>query len=70
MTVKVNGETQTIPKDAVTVSDLLNLNKVQAPEMVSVQLNGKFIDRGAYAATSVGEGDEVDFLYFLGGGSL
>ncbi|MBI4397380.1 MAG: sulfur carrier protein ThiS [Elusimicrobia bacterium] len=68
MKIQVNGDAQTIEKESVTVSELLALNKVQAPEMVSVQLNGKFVEKAQYAATTIADGDEVDFLYFLGGG--
>jgi len=37
--------------------------------MVSIQLNGEFVVRDDYDSTLVNEGDEVDFLYFMGGGS-
>jgi len=37
--------------------------------MVSIQLNGEFVVRDDYDSTLVKEGDEVDFLYFMGGGS-
>jgi sulfur carrier protein len=37
--------------------------------MVSVQLNGEFVDRANFSIINVREGDEVDFLYFMGGGS-
>lgn len=67
MKVKVNGEEQ-IFVNAVSISDLLQLNKVDKPEMVSVQLNGEFVERDDFHATNVNENDEVDFLYFMGGG--
>jgi sulfur carrier protein len=41
---------------------------VEQPDMVSVQLNGEFVDRPSYASTQLKERDEVDFLYFMGGG--
>ena len=70
MRVVINGEEVEIPRDAGTVSvaQLLALRNVEAPEMVSVQRNGEFVDRQAFATTQVGDGDEVDFLYFMGGG--
>jgi sulfur carrier protein len=37
--------------------------------MVSVQLNGEFLKREEFDSTLVREKDEVDFLYFMGGGS-
>ena len=38
--------------------------------MVSVQLNDDFVDRNEWDALLIKEGDSVDFLYFMGGGSL
>lgn len=65
----VNGETQdvTLP---LTVADLLKQNQVKQPDMVSVQLNETFVDKDARATTQLKDGDAVDFLYFMGGGSL
>jgi len=51
------------------VSGLIKLNKVAQPDMVSIQLNGDFVIRENYDSTLLKEGDEIDFLYFMGGGS-
>lgn len=63
----VNGEDQevTLP---LTVSDLIKLNKVFQPEMVSVQVNEEFVEREDFDSIQLKEGDSVDFLYFMGGG--
>jgi thiamine biosynthesis protein ThiS len=37
--------------------------------MVSVQLNGDFIPQEKFPDTDLHEGDEVDILYFMGGGT-
>ena len=68
MKIKVNGESQAIDNTALTVADLLTLNKVEQPETVSVQLNGKFVDGKLHSETHIQENDEIEFLYFLGGG--
>ncbi|HBH85509.1 MAG: thiamine biosynthesis protein ThiS [Bacteroidetes bacterium GWF2_41_9] len=68
MKIKVNGKDQSIQKNAVSISDLLKLNKVESIEMVSVQLNGNFIDKKFFDKISLKENDELDFLYFMGGG--
>lgn len=70
MNVRINGETQAIDADHITVKKLLDIKKVKDPEMVSVQLNGNFVKREKFAETPVHENDEIDFLYFMGGGSL
>jgi len=68
MKVKINGEEAVVDEEAVSVSRLLELNNVEMPDMVSVQLNGGFVNREEFGRTAVAEGDEVDFLYFMGGG--
>jgi sulfur carrier protein len=66
--VFVNGEEQQVPLP-ISLLELITRNEVSQPEMVSVQLNGAFVVREQYADTTLSEGDEVDFLYFMGGGA-
>ncbi len=65
--IKVNDEEQevTLP---LSLFELIRLNNVLQPDMVSVQINGEFINREDFDNTSINDGDEVDFLYFMGGG--
>ena len=67
MNITVNGENRDIPKE-LTVAELLEECDVKMPDMVSVELNGDILRRGTYAEQTVGEGDKVEFLYFMGGG--
>ncbi len=67
--IKVNGNEQEI-SNLVSLTELIALNNVAQPSMVSIQLNGEFVVRDDYDSTLVKEGDEVDFLYFMGGGSI
>ncbi|HNX55296.1 MAG TPA: sulfur carrier protein ThiS [Prolixibacteraceae bacterium] len=66
--IKVNGKEQELDSP-VSVIDLIKKNDVEQPEMVSVQVNGEFVDRANFSVVNVKDGDEVDFLYFMGGGS-
>ena len=68
MKISVNGDPLVIDRASPSVADVLLLKQVEQPEMVSVQLNGMFVDKDLYGTTIVREGDEVEFLYFLGGG--
>lgn len=65
--ITVNGEKQEIelPK---TVAQLIKDNNVLQPEMVSVQLNEEFVNRTDFETVTLKEGDEIEFLYFMGGG--
>lgn len=67
MKIKVNGEIKEF-SNSLNITSLLKENKVEQPDMVSVQLNGEFVERENFESTKVKEGDEVDFLYFMGGG--
>lgn len=68
MIINVNGEAQTWEGSEINIADLLAGNKVEKPEMVSVQINGAFVDKKDYRMKKVVPNDEVDFLYFMGGG--
>ena len=70
MNVKVNGKDQVFDKDSVLITEMLTICDVNQPDMVSVQLKGEFVNKEDYASASVKEGDEIDFLYFMGGGLL
>ena len=65
--ISVNGKAQEIetPK---SITELIKLNNVAQPDMVSIQLNGEFVNRDEFDNTQVLDGDELDFLYFMGGG--
>lgn len=64
----VNDEKQevTLP---LTLAELININKVFQPEMVTIQVNEDFVEREDYEKIQLKEGDRVDFLYFMGGGA-
>ena len=64
----VNDEKQevTLP---LTLAELIKINKVVKPEMVTIQVNEDFVEREDYEKIQLKEGDRVDFLYFMGGGA-
>ncbi|MBE32803.1 thiamine biosynthesis protein ThiS [bacterium] len=68
MKIKLNGEETTLDKESVTISELLALKDVKMPDMVSVEHNGDILDRDKFDTTQVKEADQVEFLYFMGGG--
>ena len=69
MIVKVNGENLSLEK-SLNIDDFLIAAKADQPEYVTVQLNGEFVLRENFANTFVNDGDEVEFLYFMGGGQI
>ena len=68
MNIVVNGK-NTDTSDGLTVSELLTKENVKMPEMVSVELNGQILKRGEFEITTLKNDDQVEFLYYMGGGS-
>lgn len=68
MKVTVNGEELILDKP-VNIKELLVIAKAEQPDYVTVQKNDAFIDHDGFEDTFVEEGDVIEFLYFMGGGS-
>ncbi|MDR0997394.1 MAG: sulfur carrier protein ThiS [Zoogloeaceae bacterium] len=68
MQLLINGESKAFAPATLNVAELLKLEAVEMPEMVSVQHNGEFLRPENYATVALADGDAVDFLYFMGGG--
>ncbi len=65
----INGEQMQMLKET-NISKLLIERNVESPEMVSVELNNKILAKDEFATTSLQDGDQIEFLYFMGGGIL
>ena len=69
MTVIINGDKIVLEK-SLNIDELLIAAKAEQLEYVTVQLNGEFVGREDFAKIFVNDGDEIEFLYFMGGGQL
>jgi sulfur carrier protein len=69
MQITVNGENKELKEIDLNLAKLLKLSMVESPEMVAVQLNGLFIEMKNYPTTYLKAGDDIEFLFFMGGGS-
>jgi len=69
MNLVINGKETNI-NDVLTVNQLLAQENVQMPDMVSVELNGQILKRTRFEETVLKDDDKVEFLYFMGGGSV
>lgn len=67
--ITVNGNVQEV-ETPITVAEIIKLNNVLQPEMVSVQVNEEFVDRTDFDTRTLNDGDSIDFLYFMGGGQF
>ena len=67
MKLIVSGETKEV-KDGLTVSELIDLEQVETPQYVTVSVNEEFVPKEELGTRILSEGNEVEFLYFMGGG--
>lgn len=67
MKITVAGEKKEVA-EGLTVAELIVQEQVETPEYVTVSVNEEFIEKEAFASRVLQEGDEVEFLYFMGGG--
>ena len=54
--------------DGTTVAQLIEAENVETPQYVTVSVNDEFVKSGTFEETVLKDGDEVEFLYFMGGG--
>ncbi|MDQ2085444.1 sulfur carrier protein ThiS [Herbivorax sp. ANBcel31] len=69
MKIKANGKEVQL-KENVNVKELLDIQKVEMPEYVTVQINDDIIPKEQFETAFLKDGDVVEFLYFMGGGSI
>ncbi|MBO4265673.1 MAG: sulfur carrier protein ThiS [Lachnospiraceae bacterium] len=67
MKITVSGEKKEVA-DGITVSALIEQEQVETPQYVTVSVNEEFIDKDDFDSHVLKDGDEVEFLYFMGGG--
>lgn len=66
--IHVNGEARTW-RSGATVADLLQDLAIRT-ERVAVELNLEILDRAAFGQRQIKDGDRVEILSFIGGGSF
>ena len=67
MQIIVSGTKKEV-KDGLTLPELIELENVETPEYVTVSINEEFVASEDKESTVLKEGDNVEFLYFMGGG--
>ena len=66
--IHVNGDVRTA-RSGATVADLLRELELKK-ERVAVELNLEILDRATFDQRPLKDGDRVEILSFIGGGSL
>lgn len=67
MRIQVNGESQELP-DGISLEDLIHKLSLQ-PVRIAIELNRSVARRSEWATTMLNEGDRIEIVHFVGGGS-
>ncbi len=65
MQVQINGKKEEV--HGQTVLELLKAKDID-PRMVAVELNAQIVERDLLETTHVKDGDQLEFLFYMGGG--
>ena len=66
MKITVAGVTKEVA-DGLTVAQLIEQEKVETPQYVTVTINDDFVESGTFETTVLKDGDNFECLYFMGG---
>lgn len=66
ITIYLNGKKEEI-QEGVSISTILELKKIR-PEVVTVELNDKIIEKNKYQTFLLNANDRLEFVYYMGGG--
>ena len=69
MKVTIAGNVKDIA-EGITLAQLVIDEKVENPEYVTVTVNDEFVENHDLENVVVKENDNIEFLYFMGGGSV
>ncbi len=67
ITIILNGKKEAV-EDGMSVLKLLAHKNIR-PEVVTVELNEKILEKPKYGETILKESDRIEFVYYMGGGS-
>ena len=65
MQVTINGKAEEVAGGSLL--DLLKAKNIE-PQMVAVEVNDRMVERDHLGTTHLNEGDQVEFLFYMGGG--
>lgn len=65
--VKINGKPEKL-ENQISIGELLAKKQIKK-EVVTIELNNQILDRGKFETTLLKEGDNLEFVYYMGGGN-
>jgi thiamine biosynthesis protein ThiS len=69
MKLQINGEERSFDFPVPTLTALVEALGMK-PDRVAIELNRDIVPRNRWAETTLNEGDKLEMVHFVGGGSL
>ena len=67
MQVRINGKGREIPGES-TLEDLVHELSL-SPQRIAIELNRNVVPRNHWSETTLNDGDRIEIVHFVGGGS-
>lgn len=64
--ITLNGKKEALPQE-MSIAQLLKKKNIR-PQVVTVELNERILNRQEFEATVIKNNDTLEFVYFMGGG--
>ncbi len=68
MTITIAGNKKEY-EEGIKLTELIEKEQIENAEYVTVTINDEFVNREDFPTTVIKENDEIEFLYFMGGGA-
>ena len=68
MQILINGESREFPQSSIKLNELIEQLSL-APPRIAVEVNQTIVRRADWENTSIGDGDRIEIVHFVGGGS-
>ena len=68
MQVQINGETRELSQDRILLSELIS-DLALVPQRIAVEVNQKLARRAEWDELLIVDGDRIEIVHFVGGGT-
>lgn len=68
MRIQINGEQREFPSQSLTIQKLIEILSLP-PQRIAVEVNKTIVRRSDWDLTDLKEGDQIEIVHFVGGGT-
>ena len=68
MRIQINGEQRDFPQTSLSLAELIGALSL-APQRIAVEVNKTIVRRSDWEKTRINDGDQIEIVHFVGGGT-